>query len=269
MKPRTPAKKILNSSPLSWRGGKFNMADRIIKLMPPHYTYVEPFFGGGAVFFQKKRSQFECINDLDSKLYRFYKVCKENGEDLYARFKDYLCFEDEYKETKEVFHLKKQPKDEIDFAYCYFITNVLSYTSAGNHLSVGHKYKRIWTNIEILRGLKLRFKRVLILNRDAVKVIKSLETKPGAFFYLDPPYPETDQKPYEHQFSLDDFNAMLDVLKKTPAKWLLSCYIKDGMNFDPSWNIRKFKSIQSITQSRTLSEEALVFNYDPPKSKIY
>ena len=35
-------------------GGKILLKDRIIRLFPPHRCYVEPFFGGGQVFFGKK-----------------------------------------------------------------------------------------------------------------------------------------------------------------------------------------------------------------------
>ena len=35
--------------PLKWHGGKYYLAAKIVRLMPPHIHYVEPFFGGGAV----------------------------------------------------------------------------------------------------------------------------------------------------------------------------------------------------------------------------
>ena len=40
-------------TPISYYGGKQRMASKIVALMPPHTVYVEPFFGGGAVFFAK------------------------------------------------------------------------------------------------------------------------------------------------------------------------------------------------------------------------
>ncbi|WP_423200924.1 DNA adenine methylase [Clostridium kluyveri] len=38
---------------LKWLGAKWSIADKIIELMPKHKIYLEPFFGSGAVFFQR------------------------------------------------------------------------------------------------------------------------------------------------------------------------------------------------------------------------
>ena len=39
--------------PLKWHGGKYYLASKIVRLMPAHLHYVEPFFGGGAVLFAR------------------------------------------------------------------------------------------------------------------------------------------------------------------------------------------------------------------------
>ena len=40
--------------PLKWHGGKYYLASKIVRLMPPpHLHYVEPYFGGGAVLFAR------------------------------------------------------------------------------------------------------------------------------------------------------------------------------------------------------------------------
>lgn len=45
-------------------------------------TYLEPFFGSGAVFFNKNRSQVETINDLDSSVVNLFRVIRDNPGDL-------------------------------------------------------------------------------------------------------------------------------------------------------------------------------------------
>ncbi|MBI4369619.1 MAG: DNA adenine methylase, partial [Elusimicrobia bacterium] len=57
-------------------GGKYRLYKKIIALMPEHKTFVEGFCGGAQVFFHKKRSETEVINDVNSDLifsYRFIK----------------------------------------------------------------------------------------------------------------------------------------------------------------------------------------------------
>lgn len=54
----------------------------IISHMPEHKTYLEPFFGSGAVFFNKVPSQIETINDLDSSVVNLFKVIRDNPQKL-------------------------------------------------------------------------------------------------------------------------------------------------------------------------------------------
>ena len=50
---------------LKYPGSKWNIALRLVELIPEHHSYVEPFFGSGAVLFNKPVSDIETINDLD------------------------------------------------------------------------------------------------------------------------------------------------------------------------------------------------------------
>ena len=48
---------------LNYPGSKWGMAAEIIGMMPPHRSYVEPFFGSGAVFFNKPKSpRSRCVH---------------------------------------------------------------------------------------------------------------------------------------------------------------------------------------------------------------
>lgn len=53
---------------LKYPGAKWRMADWIVENMPKHKTYLEPFFGSGAVLFNKTPSPIETVNDLDENL---------------------------------------------------------------------------------------------------------------------------------------------------------------------------------------------------------
>lgn len=68
---------------LKFPGAKWRMADWIISLMPPHKSYLEPFFGSGAVFFCKPPSRIETINDLDY-LTKFEGYTEEEAKELEA-----------------------------------------------------------------------------------------------------------------------------------------------------------------------------------------
>lgn len=67
---------------VKWAGGKRQILDRIMRYIDcstedDDYRYVEPFLGGGAVFFHLK-PQKAIINDLNSDLINAYEVIKSN-----------------------------------------------------------------------------------------------------------------------------------------------------------------------------------------------
>lgn len=67
---------------LKYPGAKWRIADWIIGYMPEHKVYLEPFFGSGAVFFKKRPSYLETINDIDGNIVNLFRVCRENPEEL-------------------------------------------------------------------------------------------------------------------------------------------------------------------------------------------
>lgn len=61
-------------------GNKKKIKNIIIDLIPTHQIYVEPFFGSGAIFFNKQPCKIEIINDLDTQLINGYKYLKNITE---------------------------------------------------------------------------------------------------------------------------------------------------------------------------------------------
>ncbi len=70
---------------IKWPGGKSKEFDFIKNLIPPFERYIEPFFGGGAVFF-KLQPQRAIINDICEELIEFYKFIKgKNNRDTFKK----------------------------------------------------------------------------------------------------------------------------------------------------------------------------------------
>lgn len=72
----------MKKTPITYYGGKLNMLKEIEPCIPEHRIYVEPFFGGGAVFFAKQPSEAETINDINAMVVNFYEVCKTDFDAL-------------------------------------------------------------------------------------------------------------------------------------------------------------------------------------------
>lgn len=66
---------------IKWPGGKSREIDKIRNLIPTFDRYVEPFFGGGAVFFDLMPNK-AMINDISDSLILFYKLIKTQDEDF-------------------------------------------------------------------------------------------------------------------------------------------------------------------------------------------
>ncbi len=62
---------------IKWSGGKSDEIEQILKHIPDEYdTYIEPFVGGGAVFFHLEPLK-AVINDIHPELVCLYRQIKE------------------------------------------------------------------------------------------------------------------------------------------------------------------------------------------------
>ncbi|MFR6141777.1 MAG: DNA adenine methylase [Finegoldia sp.] len=66
---------------IKWPGGKSREFNKIKSFIPKYTRYIEPFFGGGAVFFELMPSN-AIINDISSSLMSFYELVKEQNEEF-------------------------------------------------------------------------------------------------------------------------------------------------------------------------------------------
>lgn len=67
---------------LKYPGSKWNIVKDLVKNIPDHHTYVEPYFGSGALFFNKQPSDIETINDLDSDVTNLFRCIQMDSEKL-------------------------------------------------------------------------------------------------------------------------------------------------------------------------------------------
>lgn len=67
---------------LKYPGAKNRIAPWIIKHIPEHKVYCEPFLGSGAVFLNKEPAYNEILNDLDDDIYNFFKIVRKQSEEF-------------------------------------------------------------------------------------------------------------------------------------------------------------------------------------------
>ena len=67
---------------LKYPGAKNRLAPWICEYIPRHDVYLEPYAGSLAVLFNKKRSHIETVNDIDEEIVNFFRVLRNQGEEL-------------------------------------------------------------------------------------------------------------------------------------------------------------------------------------------
>lgn len=64
---------------IKWPGGKAGEIGKVEPFIPEYSRYIEPFFGGGAMFFYLK-PEYAAINDISSLLMEYYTLIKRQDK---------------------------------------------------------------------------------------------------------------------------------------------------------------------------------------------
>ncbi|MDO9634245.1 MAG: DNA adenine methylase [Paludibacter sp.] len=268
-------------TPITYYGGKQRIAPEIISMMPPHRVYGEPFFGGGAVFFLRPKSEVEVINDHDYSLINFYLCVQNNFDELQDLVKNTLHSEAMYYHAKDIWN-KRVEATEIEKSWAVWLITNGSFAgsmhggwkwcngTSGGHTGTFIKGKRN----EFSEYLHNRLEKVQISCRDALRVISDRDSA-ETFFYLDPPYPGCFQQHYSG-YTHEHLEELLKLLETIKGKFILSNYWCDELRTyvkRNNWNYREIEVSLRLgnlgrgnrvkkTQYRT---EVLVYNYDIQK----
>lgn len=202
-------------SPFPRMGGKSKLAERLIKMFPKDYkVFVEPFVGGGNVFFRvpKREGVKYVINDKDPMVYKIMKALRDN-----PKFNDTI---DRKALTREEFErLKKKGKkrtaqEDISFIKNSFFGQARSYQNPTEGVDRQMAIKTDYTkHHEALKG-------VTITNEDFGTVVRRYKNNPDAFFYLDPPYFGEEMEKYYPDYVKPD--QIVNALKGVKGKWMVS-----------------------------------------------
>lgn len=225
------------SPPLKWHGGKHYLAARIVGLMPPHLHYVEPFAGGLSVLLVKSpEGVSEVVNDMDRSLSNFWDVLRSD-----VLFPEFIRLAQATPFSEDVFDTAFMRRDHrggdlVHWAFWFF---VLCRQSLAGRMKAFAPLSRTRTRggmneqasawlsaVEGLPTVHARMKRVVVLNRDALDVIRQ-QDGPDTLFYCDPPYlheTRATTADYVHEMTKAQHADLLATLGGIRGKFLLSGY---------------------------------------------
>lgn len=252
-------------TPITYYGGKQKLASLIIKLLPKHTLYAEPFLGGGAIFFEKPQSTVEVINDTNKELINFYRMVQSDFVSLEKEVAITLHSRDLHRKASVIYN-NPDMFNEIKRAWAFWTLASQSFASIIDG-TWGYDRQKNTTSKKIrnkrdgfTEQYAIRLQDVQVECTDAIRIIKSRDAK-DSFFYCDPPYYNSDCGHY-NGYTIEDFERLLDTLAKAEGKFLLSSYPSDVLAKyvkKHGWHQMKIKQQVSVAHNNSTR---------PPKIKV-
>ena len=218
---------------LRYFGGKWQIAPWIVRQLPAHQKYIEPFGGGGSVLLMKPVVHAEVYNDLDGEIVNLFRVLRDQQELLVEKI-TLTPF------AREEFDLSYTPcTDPVEQARRTLVRSWMGFASqatsgrrSGFRNETAREYSlpvHDWASLSpTLSRIAKRLRRVIIENRDAIKVMTQHDNA-TALHYVDPPYLSTTRSNeyknvYRHEMSDAQHIDLIDCIKSLKGMVVLSGY---------------------------------------------
>lgn len=222
---RPPLKPILK-----WAGGKTQMLDSLLPHIPLTYgKYIEPFFGGGALFFAVQPDN-AVISDSNPELINMYRQIADHADEIIS------CLY-KYENTRNMFYtvrnLDWQSISAVEAAARTIYLNKTCFNGLYRvnkngffNVPFGNYTKPKICDPNLLRKASAVLKKATIVQDDYIAVLEQY-AKSGDFIFLDPPYlpisKYSDFKRYtKEQFQEKDHIELARLVKRLYQK---GCYV--------------------------------------------
>ena len=232
-------------------GNKTRMINDILKLIPQHKTYIEPFVGSGAVLFAKPPSEKEIINDLDTDVYNNFRLLKNASTDP----KKYNIRQT-LNEQQLLVNSSPSSKQDILLKAMYLTCN----TFAGK---VSNKLYGNYSGSAKIQNIKEyvnRLKKVKIYNKDYKTFLTKYDSN-ESFFFLDPPYQGSKSLYKNHNLDYEELHKLLSSIKGFFMLTLNDSEYLRTLFKDYYIKTITLKSVGGITIGRKPRQEIIIMNY--------
>lgn len=265
-----PAAGVSNAA-IKYPGAKWGVAPWVISHFPEHRSYLEPFFGSGAVLFTKSRSAIETVNDIDGDVVNLFDWIRKDPARLAhaIRFTPYA--RDEY---DRAWAAQYTETDNFRRAVNFYIRMMMGHGFRTTGEKVGWKNDvqgreaayaaKCWAKTpEVIIQAAERLRGVQIENRPAVELIRRFNYQ-NVLIYADPPYmlgTRQNRKQYRHEMTDDDHMELLEAIKAHRGPAIISGYDSDLYNRELKGWYKDGRT--SFTQTASKRREILWMNFEP------
>ncbi len=229
------------NSPFRYAGGKFYARKLILEHIVTHDCYIEPFAGGGSIFFAKEKADVNVLNDVDVELVNCYSHIRDDVEGLIALLRGIPATKENHNFYKNIY----QPTNDLERAFRWYYLNRTSYSGIMNpancYWGYGPKYSMQPKNWPVhLRRCSEKLQGVVLSCWDFERVIEAAPD--GAFLFIDPPYFNADQdKFYSYSFVEQDHLRLRNILYKHRRR------LKFLLTYDNSREVRELYQWADVT----------------------
>lgn len=252
----------------NYPGSKWNLAPWITSFFPEHHSYVEPFFGSGAVFFSKRKSNIETINDINGDVINFFEWCKKDPEKLARELYLTPYSRTIYEEAKQKSNNEDSFKRAVNFAVSTSMSHGFKTSEySGFKIDIQGRERsycvRNWCGLpDRIMSIVDRMREVQIECRPAVEILQTFNF-PNVLLYLDPPYPTDTRHPimYECEMSTEDHEELLHLILKHKGPVIISSY-KNPM-YDAALSGWHLETQPAYNRNHEKKEETLYMNFEP------
>ena len=249
-------------SPIKWVGGKRNEIKHFEKYIPKYNTYVEPFVGGGALFWHLDNGNKKIIiNDINAELMNFYIQLRDNYDLLINNLQNYENTVEFYKDVVKKLN-NKSYKNNLERAEIFYYTNKTTFggkwrvNKKGEFNSSFGYYKKDHFK-EIPKQTSDKLKNITILNQDYKPLLEQFKNDSNAFIFLDPPYENCDSFYVEdsvfadiyqtiHSYMNSKSKIMLVVKGDSYIEELFSDYIKERYSKNYRYNAKSTDEVSHL-----------------------
>ena len=264
---------------LKWAGGKTQLITHLLPHVPERFgTYIEPFFGGGAVFFtlQPERA---IISDSNPELVNLYRQVATAVDSVIHCLKRYRNTRDDFYAVRAQNWQMLDP-EEAAARMIYLNRTCFNGLYRVNRKGVFNVPYGRYSNPRIcdeanLRAASALLKRADIFCGDFAQVLDE-GAKPGDFVSLDPPYLPVgkwgDFKRYtKEQFYEDDHRRLAETTKRLMERGVWS--VLTNSNHKLVYELYADLPLQVVQTKRNISSDATTRNGEdvivdmPPRRK--
>jgi DNA adenine methylase len=236
-----------------WYGGKYSHLEWLLPLLPEAHHYCEPFGGSAAVLLNREPAPVETYNDIDSEVVNFFRVLREQKDDLIYAIGMTPFSREEFALAIET-NGNSHDLSDLERARRFFIRARQVRTGLAQTASIGRWANCLRTSragmagavsrwlgsVEGLEWIVSRLLRVQIEHDHAINVIERYDSL-TTLFYCDPPYPHDsrgDSKAYQYEMTDEEHIELHRVLARLKGKVAISgyhCGLMDELYKD--WNV--------------------------------